>query len=105
MAMMRVVFMIEASILGTDHGRGRSERWRSSRALTKDMTVGALDAVAASDVFPVFLSLLDLTHQKEIDVIGGNVIVVWSCQSLPWHRRSDEVGRDDHHEVCLRISK
>src|SRR5262249_59409640 len=102
-AIKRVVFMIDTSVLGTDHRPGRSKRGRSSRALAKDMTVGALDAVAASDVFPVFLTLLHLTHQEEIDVVAGNVIFVWSCQFLPRHRRSDEVGRDDHHEVCLRV--
>ena len=68
-----------------------------------DVTVRALDVPTAGDVLAEDLALLHLAHQEEIDVIAGNVIVIWSCQSLPRHRRSDEVGRDDHHEVCLRI--
>src|SRR5262249_21123667 len=67
------------------------------------MTIWALDVAAAGDVVPEGLSLLHLTHQEKIDVIGGNVIVERTCQLLPRHGRSDEMGRDDDHQVRLHF--
>src|SRR5262245_6024870 len=67
------------------------------------MTIWALDVAAAGDVIPEGLPLLHLTHQEKIDVIGGNVIIEWTCQLLPRHGRSDEMGRHDNHQVRLHF--
>src|SRR5215467_13253003 len=67
------------------------------------MTIWALDVAAAGDVVPEGLSLLHLTHQEKIDVIAGNVIIEWTCQLLPRHGRSDEMGRHDDHQVRLHF--
>src|ERR1700704_1292611 len=93
-AMMCLVLMILTSILRREHGRA---------LLANDMTIWALDVAAAGDVIPEGLPLLHLTHQEKIDVISGKVIIEWTCQFLPRHGRSDEMGRDDDHQVRLRL--
>src|SRR5215831_143289 len=67
------------------------------------MTIWALDVAAAGDVIPEDLPLLHLTHQEKIDVIGGKVIIERTCQLLPRHGRSNEMGRDDDHQVRLHL--
>src|SRR5205823_3874821 len=60
---------------------------------------------AAGDVIPVGLALLHLTHQEEVDVVGGKIVIEWTCQLLPRRGRSDEVGRHDDHQVSLGTQK
>src|SRR5262249_17656156 len=67
------------------------------------MTIWALDVAAAGDVIPIDLPLLHLTHQKKIDIIAGNVIIEWTCQFLPRHGWSDEMGRHDDHQIRLHL--
>src|SRR5262249_41863007 len=67
------------------------------------MTIWALDVAAAGDVIPEDLSLLHLTHQEKIDVIGGKVIIERTCQFLPRYGRGHEMGRDDDHQVRLQL--
>src|SRR5262249_45402347 len=97
-ATMCVVLMIvdlNSSILHRDHRRAL----RADDLLANDMTIWTLDVAAAGDVIPEGFSLLHLTHQEKIDVITGDGVIERSWQLLPGHGRSDEMGRDDHHQV------
>src|SRR5262249_27830528 len=99
--MMCLVLMIvdlNASILHRDHRRAR----RADDLLANDMTIWALDVAAAGDVIPEALPLLHLTHQEKIHVIARNGAIERTGQLLPRQGRSDEMGRDDDHQVCVR---
>src|SRR5262245_40531714 len=98
-AIMCLVPIILTSILRREHGRALL----AQDLLANDMTIWALDVAAAGDVIPEGLSLLHLTHQEKIDVIGGKVIIERTCQLLPRHGRSDEMGRNDDHQVRLQL--
>src|SRR5262245_45083498 len=65
------------------------------------MTIWALDVAAAGEVIPEGFPLLHLTHQEKINIIARNGVIERSCQSLPGHGRSDEMGRDDDHQVRI----
>src|SRR5262245_2037504 len=97
-ATMSLVLMIVdlcSSILHRDQPRAR----RADDLLANDVTIGALDVAAAGEVIPEGFPLLHLTHQEKINVIARNGVIERSCQSLPGHGRSDEMGRDDDHQV------
>src|SRR5262249_28790359 len=98
-AIMCLVPIILTSILRREHDRALL----AQDLLANDMTIWALDVAAAGDVIPEHLSLLHLTHQEKIDVIAGKVIIERTCQFLPRHGRSDEMGRDDDHQVRLQL--
>src|SRR5262245_27252473 len=96
-AMMCLVLMIVdlySSILHRDHPRARR-----ADLLANDMTIWALDVAAAGEVIPEGFPLLHLTHQEIINVIARNGVIERTCQSLTGHGRSDEMGRDDDHQV------
>src|SRR5947209_13405363 len=97
-AMMCLVLMIvdpNSSILHRDHPRAR----RADDLLANDMTIRALDVAAAGEVIPEGFPLLHLTHQEVINVIARHGVIERSCQSLPGHGWSNEMGRDDDHQV------
>src|SRR5258707_6155750 len=98
-AIMCLVPIMLTSILRREHGRALL----AQDLLANDITIWALDVAAAGDVIPEDLSLLHLTHQEKIDVIGAKVIIERTCQFLPRHGCSDEMERDDDQQVRLQL--
>src|SRR5262249_36643592 len=92
-AMIWLIFMMSTSPLACGWIR------------TDQVSVRPLDAPSARYIVIILLSQFHIPEQEEIDIIGRQMSVQWSGETLTRNGRRDEVRGYNHDQIALILLK